>query len=52
MLIVCAQSGTVLYAGNCYILEDSEATDEFFDTERFSDAEVAEYARTFGRKLT
>ena len=52
MLIVCGQSGTVLYAGNCYILDDDQTTDRFFDTEEFSDSEVAEYAKTFGTKLT
>ena len=52
MLIVCAQSGTVLDAGSCYILDDDQTTDRFFDTEEFSDSEVAEYAKTFGTKLT
>jgi len=52
MFIVCSQSGTVLYAKHCYLLENNQTTDEFFNTDEFSDSEVAEYAKKFGTKLT
>jgi len=52
MLIVCATSGTVLSASNCYILDDYQVTDEFFDTDQLSDSEFAEFAKQFGTRLT
>jgi hypothetical protein len=51
-VIVCAQTGTVLAASQCYILTDSQTTDRFFDEDSMSDAECGQYAREVGRSLS
>lgn len=51
-IIVCAQTGTVLAASQCYLLTDSEAPDSFFDEDILSDSECGEFAKQHGRKLS
>jgi len=51
--LVIDASGTVLSASTCYLVDGSKLSDLVWDNfDNMSDGEVADLARTYGRKLS